>query len=124
MMKLKAKCKDGDLNLFFKVTEANKEKKFVITISPHYYLYYFHINTSDSYDETQGQVQRWVTFTYFSRSLANKGKSLSSRYLRTLNLYYFHINTSDPYDKTQGQVHIFIKVADADTSWFRQFVSL
>ena len=107
MMKLKAKCKDGDLDLFFKVTEANKEKKFVITISPHYYLYYFHINTSDSYDDTQGQVQRWVTFTYFSRSLANKGK-----------------NTSDPYDKTQGQVHIFIKVADADTSWFRQFVSL
>ena len=25
-MKLKAKCKDGDLDLFFKVTEANKEK--------------------------------------------------------------------------------------------------
>ena len=35
--------------------------------------YYFHINTSDSYDETQGQVQRWVTFTYFSRPIANKG---------------------------------------------------
>ena len=40
------------------------------------------------------------------RSLANKGKRLSSRYFRTyqIYIYYFHINTSDPYDKTQGQV--------------------
>ena len=38
------------------------------------------INTSDSYDKTQGQVQRGVTFTYFSRQIANKGKRLSSRF--------------------------------------------
>ena len=41
--------------------------------------YYFHINTSDSYDETQGQVQRWVTFTYFSRPIANKGKRFDDK---------------------------------------------
>ena len=32
---------------------------------------------------------------------ADKGKSLSSRYLQTNNMYCFHINSSDPYDETQ-----------------------
>ena len=75
-----------------------------------YNLFYFHINTSDSYDETQDQVQRWVTFIYFQGHWLIKEKSLPSRYFRTNNLYYgiFHINTSDPYDKTQGQVRLFV----------------
>ena len=124
MMKLKAKFKDADLDLFFKVTDANKGKSLSSLYLHTYSLYYFNINTSDSYDETEGQVLRWVTFTYCSRSLANKGKSLPSRYLRTNNLYYFHIKTSDSDDKTQGQVHLYVKVTDADTSWFIQFVSL
>ena len=101
-----------------------KEKSLSSLYLHTYSLYYSHINTSDSYDETEGQVLRWVTFTYCSRSLANKGKSLSSRYLRANNLYYFHINTSESYDKTQGQVHLYVKVTDADTSWFIQCVSL
>ena len=44
-------------------------------------LCYFHIKTSDSYNETHGQVRRSVNLTYFTRSQVNKGKSLSSRYL-------------------------------------------
>ena len=69
-------------------------EKFVITISPN--LYYFHINTSDPYDETQGEVQRWVTLTYFSGTQRLIKECLSSRYLHTYYLYCFHINTSDP----------------------------
>ena len=78
----------GDPDLFFKVTEANKGKSLSSRYLHTYSLYYLHINTSESYNETQDEVQRWVTFTYLSRSSANKGKSLSSRYLRTYNLYY------------------------------------
>ena len=46
----------GDLDLFFKVTEANKGKSLSSRYIHTYSLYYFHINTSDSYDETQDQV--------------------------------------------------------------------
>ena len=90
---------------YFSRSQANKRKSLSSLYLHTYSLYYFHINTSDSYDETGGQVLRWVTFTYCSRSLANKGKSLSSQYLRTNSLYYFHINTSESYDKTVGQGH-------------------
>ena len=31
-------------------------------------LYYFHINTNDPNNLTQGQVQRWVTLIYCSTS--------------------------------------------------------
>ena len=61
----------GDLELFFKVAEANKGKSLSSRYLHTYNLYYFHINTGDPYNETQGQ--RWVTLPYFSRSQANKG---------------------------------------------------
>ena len=87
-----------------------------------YNLYYFHNNTSDSYDETQGQVQRWVTFTYFQgHCLIKENVCLHDISAPTI-FSHFHINTSDPYDKTQ--VHLFVRITDDDKSWFIQFVSL
>ena len=66
MMKLKSKM--GDLDLFFNVTEANKVKSLSSRYLHTYNFHYFHINTCDPYDETKGQVQRWVTLTNFLRS--------------------------------------------------------
>ena len=46
----------GDLDLFFQVTEDNKGKSLSSRYLHTYYLYYFRINTSDSYDGNQGQL--------------------------------------------------------------------
>ena len=62
-MKVRSSLKIGDLDLFFKITEANQEKNSLYLHTS--YLYYFHVNTSDPYYETQGQVQWWVTLIYF-----------------------------------------------------------
>ena len=60
-------------------------------ISPHLQyvlLPYYICNTSNPYDETEGQVQGWVTLPYLSRSqrLIN---------LSVYNLYRFRIHTID-----------------------------
>ena len=46
----------GDLDLFVKVTEADKGKKLLSLYLHTYNLYYFYINTSDLCGETQGQA--------------------------------------------------------------------
>ena len=80
---------------------------------------------SDRSHETQGQVQRWVTSSYFSRSQRPIQEiNLSSRYFHTYNLYFFVTililgknlncsqlipsNTCDPDDETQGQVQSWV----------------
>ena len=85
-----------------------------------YIFYYFHINTNDAYDETQGQVQSWAILTYISRS--RRLIFLSSRYIHTYSANYFHINminTNDACDETQGQVQrwvtlTYFKVTEAN----------
>ena len=84
-----------DLDLFFKVTEADKGKKLSSWYLHIYNMYCFHIYTTDPYDETQ--VQGWVTLTYLSRSqrLIN---------LCSYNLYPYCIHTIDRAYKTVGQI--------------------
>ena len=90
----RSSLKMADLDLFFKVTEANKGKKLASQYLHTYNLYYFHTNTSDPYDEMQGQVQRWVTLTYFVKvTEANTGKSFVftiSPHLQFVLLPYYY----------------------------------
>ena len=60
---------------------------------------------SDRSHGTQGHVERWITFTYLSRSQRLiKETSLSSRYFHIYNFHCSHNNTIDPHDETQGQL--------------------
>ena len=58
----------GEIDLFFKVAEANKGKRLSSRYFHTYNLNYFHIIISDLYDKTQGHVQGVVTLTYLLRS--------------------------------------------------------
>ena len=71
----------GYFDLYFNVIKANKEKSLSSWYSHICNLYYIHNNTSDSYDETQRQVQRWVTLTYFFKvTEADEGKRLHNTF--------------------------------------------
>ena len=52
-----------------------------------YNLYYFHNNTCDPYEETQGQVQIWVTLTYFLRSQRLIKEKVCHRDISTPKIY-------------------------------------
>ena len=53
---------------YFQGHRLIKEKSLSSRYLHTYHLCYFHINTSDPYNETQGPVHRWVTLSYFSRA--------------------------------------------------------
>ena len=90
---------------YFSRSQANKGKCLSSRYLHIYNFYYFHINTSDPYDETQGPSSKMGDLDlFFNVTKADKGKMLSSRYLHTYILYYFHITSIDPYDETQDQV--------------------
>ena len=54
----------GDLDLFVQVTKDDRGKSLSSRYLHTYYLYYFRINTSDSYDKNLGQLSSKMGYMY------------------------------------------------------------
>ena len=90
------KVSDGWPWPIFEVIEADKGKRLSSRYLHTYIFCYFHINTGDPYDETQREVQRWVTLTYISMSqmLIKEEVCYHSYFLHSFSVFCFRPSDS------------------------------